>query len=46
MSRIDNLNDPTSPDGKDVLTPPNRTAWRRGLASNHERQEGLWIVYR
>jgi uncharacterized protein YdeI (YjbR/CyaY-like superfamily) len=45
MTRIDDLVDPTSPDGKDVLTPPSRVDWRAWLASNHDRQDGLWIVY-
>ena len=46
MARIDDLDDPTSPDGKDVLAPSTRTGWRGWLASNLDRQEGLWIVYR
>jgi uncharacterized protein YdeI (YjbR/CyaY-like superfamily) len=46
MTRIDELGDPSSPDGKDVLTPPSRSEWRRWLASNVGRQQGLWIVYR
>lgn len=46
MSRIDDLGEPPSPDGRDVLTPPSRIEWRRWLASNHDREEGLWIVYR
>ena len=46
MARIDNDGDPSSPDGKDILTPPSRNDWRRWLASNLDRREGLWIVYR
>jgi uncharacterized protein YdeI (YjbR/CyaY-like superfamily) len=46
MTRIDDLDDPTSPDGKHVLAPPSRTDWREWLASNLDRQAGLWIVYR
>ncbi len=46
LTRIDDLDDPTSPDGKHVLAPPSRTDWREWLASNLDRQEGLWIVYR
>ena len=45
MTRTDDLDDPTSPDGKDVLVPPSRTYWREWLASNADRREGLWIVY-
>jgi uncharacterized protein YdeI (YjbR/CyaY-like superfamily) len=46
ITRIDDLDDPTAPDGKHVLAPPSRTGWREWLASNLDRQEGLWIVYR
>jgi len=37
---------PTSPNGKDVVVPPSRAQWRRWLASNPDREEGVWIVYR
>ena len=46
MTRIDDLGDPSSPDGKDVLAPPTRGDWRGWLASHSDRREGLWIVYR
>ena len=46
MTRIADLDEPSSPNGKDVLTPASRADWRSWLASNHDRQEGLWIVYR
>ncbi len=46
MVRTADLDDPSSPNGKEVLTPPSRADWRSWLASNHDRQEGLWIVYR
>ena len=46
MTRIDDLGDPSSPDGKDVLAPPTRGDWRRWLALNVDRRGGLWIVYR
>ena len=46
MTRIDDHGDPISPDGKDVLTPSSRSEWRTWLASNVDRREGLWIVYR
>ena len=45
MARTDDLDDPTSPDGQEVLGPPSRAYWREWLASNTDRQEGLWIVY-
>ena len=46
MVRIDDFDDPISPDGKQVLIPPSRDAWRGWLVSNSDRREGLWIVYR
>jgi uncharacterized protein YdeI (YjbR/CyaY-like superfamily) len=46
MTQIADLDDPSSPNGKDVLTPPSRADWRSWLASHPDRQEGLWIVYR
>jgi len=46
MTRTADLDDPSSPNGKDVLTPPSRTDWRRWLALHPDRREGLWIVYR
>jgi uncharacterized protein YdeI (YjbR/CyaY-like superfamily) len=46
MARIDDLDDPMSPDGKEVLVPSSRGGWRRWLVSNAERTDGLWIVYR
>jgi uncharacterized protein YdeI (YjbR/CyaY-like superfamily) len=46
MTRTADLDDPSSPNGKDVLTPPSRADWRSWLSSNPDRQEGLWIVYR
>ena len=46
MARIDDFDEPMSPDDKEVLVPPSRSGWRRWLASNSDRQDGLWIVYR
>lgn len=46
MTRTAELDDPPSPNGKDVLAPVSRATWRSWLASNPDRQEGLWIVYR
>jgi uncharacterized protein YdeI (YjbR/CyaY-like superfamily) len=46
MARIDDFDDPTAPDGKEVLVPSSRSGWRRWLTSNSERKDGLWIVYR
>jgi len=46
MTRTVDLDDPSSPNGKPVFTPRSRADWRSWLASNPDRQEGLWIVYR
>ena len=46
MVQIADLEVPTSPNGKDVFVPPGRADWRRWLASNPDRAEGLWVVYR
>ena len=46
VTRTEDLDDPTSPDGKDVLVPRSRTFWRDWLTSNIDRQEGLWVVFR
>jgi uncharacterized protein YdeI (YjbR/CyaY-like superfamily) len=37
---------PGSPNGKEVLTPATRAAWRDWLVRNGGRDEGLWVVYR
>lgn len=46
MARIDDFEDPKSPDGKEVLVPSSRSGWRRWLASASGRQAGLWVAYR
>lgn len=46
MTGIADLDDPASPNGREVLTPSSRGDWRKWLASHPDRQEGLWIVYR
>ena len=46
MTRTADLDDPSSPNGKDVLTPSSRADWRNWLAANPDRRQGLWIVYR
>jgi uncharacterized protein YdeI (YjbR/CyaY-like superfamily) len=46
MMQKTDLEEPRSPDGKDVLVPPSRADWRRWLASNPDRDEGLWVAYR
>lgn len=46
MVQITEFDVPGSPNGKDVFVPPSRAEWRRWLASNPDRDEGLWVVYR
>lgn len=46
MTRIADLDPPASPNGRDVLVPANRAAWRQWLAADPERSEGIWVVYR
>jgi uncharacterized protein YdeI (YjbR/CyaY-like superfamily) len=46
MTNINAFEGPDSPNGKDVITPTSRTAWRDWLAANPHRHEGLWVVYR
>jgi uncharacterized protein YdeI (YjbR/CyaY-like superfamily) len=43
---IADLPPPPSPNGKEVLVPPSREAWRKWLATNGDRPDGLWVVYR
>ena len=46
MTGIAELDEPPSPNGKEVLTPATRSEWRSWLASVPERTEGLWVVFR
>lgn len=46
MRSVTDLDQPPSPDGKDMLTPASRADWRAWLSQNIDRQEGLWVVYR
>ena len=46
MTEIDDLDAPSSPDGKEVYVPRTRAEWRGWLESNPERTDGLWVVYR
>lgn len=46
MTSTADLDPPVSPNGKEVLVPRSRQGWRMWLASNHERDEGLWVAYR
>jgi uncharacterized protein YdeI (YjbR/CyaY-like superfamily) len=46
MMQVAGLEAPAPPNGKDVVVPRSRAGWRRWLASNPDRDEGLWVVYR
>jgi uncharacterized protein YdeI (YjbR/CyaY-like superfamily) len=46
MRRTADLDDPDSPNGREIMTPVSRADWRAWLAANTDRREGLWIVYR
>jgi uncharacterized protein YdeI (YjbR/CyaY-like superfamily) len=46
MKRTEDLGVPPSPNGKEVMIPATRAAWRDWLAASGERRDGLWIVYR
>lgn len=46
MPSIVALPPPPSPNGKEVLVPPTRAAWRAWLESHPERTEGIWVVFR
>lgn len=46
MTNVADLDQPGSPNGKDVFVPASRGEWRTWLAENGDRMEGLWLVYR
>lgn len=46
MTNVADLEPPQSPNGKEVLVPSSRAAWRAWLEENPDRREGLWIVFR
>jgi uncharacterized protein YdeI (YjbR/CyaY-like superfamily) len=46
MTDISDLEDPPSPNDKELLTPVTRTAWRSWLERHGDRAHGLWLVYR
>lgn len=35
---------PKAPDGREILHPKDRTAWRRWLAANHATSDPVWLV--
>ena len=38
------MTDDLAPDGRPMLHPADRAAWRAWLAANHERPTGIWLV--
>lgn len=44
--RTIDIPEPESPNGKQVLVPVDRAAWRTWLAAQQDRHEGVWVVYR
>jgi uncharacterized protein YdeI (YjbR/CyaY-like superfamily) len=44
--RTADLAAPRSPNGRDVIVPVSRAEWRRWLAANTDRKQGLWVVHR
>jgi uncharacterized protein YdeI (YjbR/CyaY-like superfamily) len=46
MPRVTDLPDPESPNGKERVVPGSRGEWRRWLAANPDRVEGVWVVHR
>lgn len=45
MTNVADLEPPQSPNGKEVLVPVSRAAWREWLNDNTDRHEGLWVVF-
>jgi uncharacterized protein YdeI (YjbR/CyaY-like superfamily) len=46
MTRVTELPDPEPPNGKEWVVPGTREDWRRWLAGNPDRHEGVWVVHR
>jgi uncharacterized protein YdeI (YjbR/CyaY-like superfamily) len=46
VTRTADLPEPPSPNGREVITPPTATAWRRWLDRHGDRTEGVWVVHR
>lgn len=38
------IEETTAPDGRPMIHPPDRAAWRAWLAANHTRPTGIWVV--
>lgn len=45
MINVADLKPPQSPNGKEVLVPSSRAAWREWLADHPDRTDGLWVVF-
>lgn len=46
VTRITDVPEPPSPNGREVLTPATQAAWRRWLANHGDRDIGVWVVHR
>jgi uncharacterized protein YdeI (YjbR/CyaY-like superfamily) len=46
MPRVTDLSHPESPNGKEWVVPGSREEWRRWLAANPDRGDGIWVVHR
>jgi uncharacterized protein YdeI (YjbR/CyaY-like superfamily) len=46
MTHTSDLPAPPSPNGREVVVPRSRSAWRHWLAERPDRTEGVWVVYR
>ena len=38
------MSEELAPDGRPMIDPPDRAAWRAWLATNHTRPTGVWVV--
>lgn len=46
MTAVSELPEPSPPNGKEVIVPASRSAWREWLDAHPDRVEGIWVVYR
>lgn len=46
ITRIDRLDTPESPNGREVFAPGTRGDWRDWLVANPDRSVGVWVVFR
>jgi uncharacterized protein YdeI (YjbR/CyaY-like superfamily) len=46
MPSVADVDQPDSPNGREVFVPASRAAWRRWLSEHADRPDGVWVVYR